>query len=88
MAHLENVVRVWFTANGKRSGVRAVVPASALFAYSPALDVTDAIMREMNKEKPTFHPLPSVTVRAGPQEAPGGEGAAAPARQPARTRQK
>ena len=90
MAHLENVVRVWFAANAKGSALRAVVPANALFAYSPALDVTDAVMREMDKEKPTFHALPTVTVKANPpavgKAAPGKGGAPAPERPPGRAR--
>ena len=69
-AHLENVVRVWFSVNGKIPAIRAVAPASAFFAYNPTLDVTDSIMREMNKEKPVFHALPTVTVTANPQAAP------------------
>ena len=82
-AHLENVVRVWFAANAQRSGTRAVIPASALFAYSPTLDITDAIMREMNKETPAFPPLPTVTVQPNPQAPPD---KAAPARQETRRR--
>ena len=87
MAHLENVVRVWFAANAKRSAISAVAPAGAFFAYSPALDVTDAVMREMDKEKPVFHDLPTVTVKANPQANTGkGAAPAAPARPPARPR--
>jgi outer membrane protein len=63
-AHLENAIRVWFSVNAKSSAINAVVPASAFFAYSPALDVTLAVMGEMNKAKPTFRALPSVTVQA------------------------
>ena len=86
-AHLENVVRVWFAANGKSSAIHAVAPASSFFAYSPALDVTEAVMREMDKEKPVFHALPSVTVKANPKAEPAkGAAPAAPARQPARPR--
>ena len=69
-AHLENVVRVWFAANAKGSAISAVAPASTFFIYSPALDVTDAVMREMDKEKPVFHALPTVTVKANPAAAP------------------
>ena len=86
---LEKVVRAWFDGPGQRAATRAVAPASAFFAYSPTLDVTDAILREMNKEKPTFHALPTVTVKATPsaQAAPPAKPApAAPARQPARSR--
>ena len=89
-AYLENVVRIWFAANAQRYAINAVAPAGALFAYSPALDVTDAVMREMDKEKPTFHALPTVTVQANPaasptektspQANPGKGGAVAPAR--------
>ena len=90
-ATLENVIRVWFAVNVKSGAISAVAPASAFFAYSPALDVTDAIMREMDREKPAFHALPTVTVttnpaakpEAGPQASPGKSG---PARQPARLR--
>ncbi|MDR2694994.1 MAG: OmpH family outer membrane protein [Deltaproteobacteria bacterium] len=93
-ATLENVIRVWFATNGKSAAISAVAPASALFAYSPALDVTDAVLREMDKEKPVFHALPTVTVTAnpatGPQASPlaspGKSGQAAPARAPTRTR--
>jgi outer membrane protein len=89
---LEKVVRAWFDGPGQRAATRAVAPASAFFAYSPTLDVTDAILREMNKEKPAFHALPTVTVKANPsaQAAPPAKPApaspAAPARQPARPR--
>ena len=65
--HLEKVVRAWFAANAQRTKAHAVVPASALFAYSPDMNITDAIMGEMNKEKPTFPTLPSVTVQPNPQ---------------------
>ena len=91
-AHLENVVRVWFAVNVKGSAIRAVAPASVFFAYSPALDVTDIIMREMDKEKPVFHALPTVTVKANPQASPGQQatpgkgGSAVPARPPSRSR--
>ena len=90
--HLENVVRIWFSAHAKASGIRAVAPASAFFAYAPALDVTEAVMREMDKEKPAFHALPSVTVKSNPQARPeAGERAApgkgtAPARPQGRAR--
>jgi Skp family chaperone for outer membrane proteins len=93
-ATLENVIRVWFAVNAKSAAISAVAPASALFAYSPALDVTDAVLREMDREKPVFHALPSVTVtakpaadpQASPPASPGKSGQAAPARAPARTR--
>ena len=79
-AHLENVIRVWFAVNAKSSAINAIAPASAFFAYSPSLDVTDAVMREMDKEKPTFHALPSVTVKAKPQALPPGKPAPPAAR--------
>ena len=89
-AYLENVVRVWFAANAQRLAISAVVPASALFAYSRALDVTEAVMREMDKEKPTFHALPTVTVQANPaagaQTKPGKGDPAAPAQAPGQGR--
>ena len=71
MASLESVVRAWFTANAQSSAIYAVAPAGSLFAYNPALDITDAIIREMNPEKPAFPPLPTVTVTANPQQTPG-----------------
>ena len=87
---LENVIRVWFAVNAKSGAISAVAPAGALLAYSPALDVTDAVLREMDKEKPIFHALPSVKVStnpaAGPQANPGKPDPAAPARPPARLR--
>jgi len=93
-ATLENVVRVWFAVNAKNLTISAIIPASSFLTYSPALDVTDAVMREMDKEKPVFHALPSVTVKANPQAAqesspkatPGKGGSAAPARTPSRSR--
>ncbi|MDR0239414.1 MAG: OmpH family outer membrane protein [Deltaproteobacteria bacterium] len=90
-AHLENVVRVWFAANAKGAALRAIAPASAFFVYSPALDVTDAVIREMDKETPSFHALPSVTIKAKPEAhekaSPGkGAGSAAPTRPQGRPR--
>ena len=61
--HLEKVIQAWFIAKAQDFGARAVAPASIFFAYSPVLDITDTIMQEMNREKPTFPALPSVTVR-------------------------
>jgi len=96
-AVLEKVVREWFTANAQSAAIRAVAPAGVFFAYSPVLDITDAVMREMNKEKPEFPALPTVKVQANPnpQEKPGTEkaspaksgksGTAAPAKTPAKT---
>ena len=93
VATLENVIRVWFAVNAKDRAINAVVPASAFFAYSPAMDVTDTVMREMDKENPVFHALPTVTVKANPlanpsqQATPGKKGGfAAPMRSPGRTR--
>jgi outer membrane protein len=83
-ATLENVIRVWFTVHAKASAISAVATASSLIIYNPALDITEAVMREMNKEQPSFHALPVVTVKTNPQAAPGKGGAAAPARQPGR----
>jgi len=88
-ASLAGVIKAWFTANAQSSAIHAVAPASVFFAYSPALDITDAIIREMNSEKPTFPALPTVTVKANPQasgtdKAKGKGGTAAPAKQPAK----
>jgi outer membrane protein len=86
-AHLENAVRVWFAVSAKQGpAVRAVAPASVFLIHSPTLDATDDVMREMNKEKPTFHALPTVTVKANPQTEPGKEAPAAPAKPTARPR--
>ena len=83
-AHLEHAIRIWFGVNAQGASINAVAPASALFVYSPALDVTDAVMREMDKEKPTFHALPTVTVKANPQATPGKDAITAPAQPAAR----
>lgn len=81
-AHLENVIRVWFAVNAKASSISVVAPASSLIVYSPALDVTEAVMREMDKENPSFHALPTVTVKVNPQAVPGGKGGPAAPEQP------
>ena len=85
-AHLENVIRVWFAVNAKGSEISAVALASSFAVYSPTLDVTDAVMREMDKENPSFHALPTVTVKANPQAAPGKSEPVAPAQPPSRHR--
>jgi Skp family chaperone for outer membrane proteins len=79
-AHLENAIRVWFAVNAKSSAISAVAPASAFFVYSPTLDVTLAVIEEMNKAKPTFRALPSVTVQAPSKKAGPQGGIGAPAR--------
>jgi Skp family chaperone for outer membrane proteins len=81
--HLENAVRAWFEENAKKTGTRAVAPSNAFFAYSPDLDVTNDILREMNKERPVFPALPTVTVQQNqPQTAAEpAPPAATPARQ-------
>ena len=63
-ATLDKVIRAWFSASAKGSAISAVVPSSAFFVYSPTLDVTDVVIREMDKEKPAFHALPTVKVQA------------------------
>ena len=75
---LEKAIKAWYdAANAKEATISAVAPASAFFLHSPALDVTDAVMREMDKEQPVFHELPTVTVRpkqAVPPQAPDPQG--------------
>ena len=80
--HLNQVVQTWFAGNKQRNAPRAVAPASALFAYHPDLDITDVVMREMDKEKPVFPDLPTVTVTAAPnsQATPGTSEPNAPAK--------
>ena len=84
--HLEEIVRTWFVANTQRTAPRAVAPANIFFAFNPDMDITDIIMREMNKVKPTFSDLPTVTVQPNPPATPGTGRSATPARQPARSR--
>ena len=67
---LEKVIRTWFEGQGQRDATRAVAPANAFFVFSPVLDVTDAILREMNEERPVFPPLPTVRVRANQANPP------------------
>ena len=65
--HLEQVIRTWFAvASERRNAPRAVVPASAFFVYNPNMDITDVIMVEMNKVRPVFPSLPTVTVQPNP----------------------
>jgi len=77
--HLNQVVQTWLIGNKQRNAPRAVAPATAFFAYHPDLDVTDVIMREMDKEKPVFPDLPTVTVQPTSQTTPDTSGPDAPA---------
>ena len=77
-ATLAKVILAWFAANAQGTAISAVAPASAFFAYNPALDVTDAVMQEMDKEKPAFHPLPTVSVQANPAAKPQADPQARP----------
>ena len=62
---LQRAITSWFdAAGGRRQSISAVAPASAFFIHSPAIDVTSAVILEMNKEQPVFHALPTVTIRA------------------------
>ena len=77
--HLNQVVQTWLIGNKQRNAPRAVAPANAFFAYHPDLDVTDVIMREMDKEKPVFPDLPTVTLQSGSQTTPDTSGPDDPA---------
>ena len=85
MMTLEKAAKAWFATNAKRLKISALAPSNAFFAYIPALDVTDAVMRNMDKETPVFHALPTVTIRPNPQTSPGANAPAAPAQAPAQS---
>ena len=57
--NLTEAVRQWRLANTKYT---AVISRQALLDSDKSLDVTSAILLEMNKQKPQFPPLPTVTL--------------------------
>ena len=65
-------VEAWRKKNPK---FHAVMARQLLLDAAPRLDVTDAVMKEMNRRKPKFAALPTVTVKkpevpARPEQAP------------------
>ena len=47
----------------KNPGTLAVTGRQTVYAFAPQIDVTSAVLREMNRRSPRFAPLPSVTVK-------------------------
>ena len=78
---LEKAIKDWVsTPAAKQRSISVVAPSHAFFFHSPGLDVTDFIIPEMNRARPSFPPLPTVNVRAGnPQTS--ASASQAPARQ-------
>ena len=69
-ASLEKAINDWVnTPAAKQRSISVVAPSHAFFFHHPSLDVTDAIMPEMNRARPAFPPLPTVNVRAGQSQA-------------------
>lgn len=54
---LDTAVQEWRKGNKK---VQAVVSKQMLLDNDAEIDVTNAVMKEMDKQKPTFPPLPNV----------------------------
>lgn len=61
---LDEAVKEWRTANGKYD---IVISRQTLLDSAPSVDVTGAVMKEMDKQKPQFPALP--TVQVNPPEA-------------------
>lgn len=72
-AKLDAAIKAAMTARG----VQLVVAPQATVSYAPTVDITDAIVAELNKTVPTATIVPPANWQ------PGGQGGAAPAATPA-----
>lgn len=77
---LDAAVKQWRKANGK---YEVVLARQNLLDHAPAVDMTAAVMKEMDKQKPVFPELPTVTVTP-PAEAKKPEPKATPKATPKR----
>lgn len=64
---LDTAVQEWRKGNKK---VQAVVSKQMLLDNDAEIDVTTAVMKEMDKQKPTFPPLPNVQLTPPKKEEP------------------
>lgn len=68
---LHTTIKAWRATNG----YSVVIAKQNLLDSDNAVDVTEAILVEMNKQKLTFPPLPTVTIRPSGKDGPEAAGA-------------